>query len=131
MFFRYSNEKMSHAKIVVCIHSAQKFYDTNKEILINLNSTFKCTCNETYGSHRLFFCLCVECFKGIKRNCDLNSVNNKWMKFCILRSSLDILNFNGNMRFFSFKDIIGNVSFFLFWCYRESRIKKKWFMLSL
>ena len=103
---------MSLAKIIVCLHSAEKFYDTNKEILINLNSTFKCACNETYGSHRLFFCLCVECFKGIKRNCDLNSVNNKWMKFCIPRPSLDILNFNGNMRFFSFNDIIGNVSYF-------------------
>ena len=90
---------MSHAKIIVCLHSVQKFYDTNKEILINLNSTFKCTCNETYGRHRLFFCLCVECYKVIKKDCDVNLVNNKWMKFCILRPSLDILNFNGNMLF--------------------------------
>ena len=72
---------MSHTKIIVCLHSGQKFYDTNKEILINLNSAFKCACNENNGSHRLFFCLCVECFKDIKRNWDLNLVNNKWVKF--------------------------------------------------
>ena len=50
-------------------------------------------------------------------------MNNKWMKFCILRPTLDILNFNGNMRFFGFNGIICNTS--IFWCYRESIIKKK------
>ena len=46
---------MSHAKIIVCLHSAQKFYDTNKQIFTNLNKIFKCVCDETYRSHRLFF----------------------------------------------------------------------------
>ena len=103
---------MYHAKIIVFLHSAQKLYDTNKEILINLSPTFKCVCNETYGSHRLFFCICVKCFKDVKRNCDLNLVNNKWMKFCILQSSLDILNFHGNMRFLSCNDIMVMFHFF-------------------
>ena len=66
----------------------------------------------------------VQCHKNIKNDCNnIDSMNNKWMKFCFLRPALDNLNFNGNMRFFSFNDIIDKTS--IFWCYRESRIKKK------
>ena len=68
---------------------------------------FKCAFNETYGSHRLFFCVCVQCHKNIKNDCNnIGPMNNKWMKFCVLRPALEILNFSGNMRFFSFNDII-------------------------
>ena len=95
-FFRFST------KIIVCLRSAQKLYDINKQTYVNLNATFKCACNETYGSHRLFSCLCVQCYKDIKSDCNVDLMNNKSMKFCILRPTLDILNFNGNMRFFLF-----------------------------
>ena len=110
-------------KIIVFLHSAQKFYYMNKQIFTNLNKTFKCACDETYVSHCLFFCVCIQCYKDIKNDCNnIDSVNNKRMKFCILRPTLDILNFNGNMRFFGFNDVN---NLLIFWCYRESIIKKK------
>ena len=72
----------------------------------------------------VFFCVCVQCYKDIKNDCNnIDSMNKKWIEFCILRSTLDILNFNSNMCFFSFNDIINNAS--ISWCYRESIIKKK------
>ena len=33
-------------------------------------------------------------------------ISTQWMKFCILRTSLDSLNFRGNMRFLNFNDIV-------------------------
>ena len=88
----------------------------------NLNSTFKCACNGTYGTHRLFFCVCTDCYQNIKKGCDVSKMNNKWLKFCVLQSSVEILTFNGSMRFFSFKDIVNHSC--IFWCYGESLIKK-------
>ena len=37
-FFRLKHKEMSYAKIIVCLHTAQKFYDSNKNCLKNLNS---------------------------------------------------------------------------------------------
>ena len=109
---------MSHVKVITCPHTAQNFYEMNKKPLVNLNQTFQCACNHIYGSHRLYFCVCVDCFTDlvVKKDCDTEMINMKWMKFCILRTSLDALTFRGNTRFFDFNDIIKIVP--IFWNYR-------------
>ena len=124
---------MSHIKVITCLHVTQKFYVMNKELLANLNPTFQCACNDTYGSHQLFFCVCMDCYKNIakkncnvetiNKDCNIETINKKWLKFCVLRTSLDVLTFRGIMRFFSFNDIIKIIP--IFWCYRESAIKEK------
>ena len=81
---------MSHIKVIVCLHTTQKFYDMIKELFINLNSTFKCACNESYGNQCLFFCLCVDSYKNIiKKDCDIDVMKSKWLKFCTLGTSLN------------------------------------------
>ena len=116
---------MSHVKIITCLHITQNFHHMNKEYIVNLNQTFQCACNDTYGSHQLYFCVCVHCYKDLveKKECNIEMINTQWMKFCTLRTSLDSLNFRSNMRFFSFNDIIKFAP--IFWCYRYSLIFKK------
>ena len=58
---------MSHIKVITCLHVTQKCYVMNKELLANLNPTFQCACNDTYGSHQLFFCVCMDCYKNIAK----------------------------------------------------------------
>ena len=44
---------MSHIKIITCKHTMKSFYEINKEpikSMKNLNQTFKCVCQSTYGS---------------------------------------------------------------------------------
>ena len=71
--------------------------------------------------------VCVDCFKDlvVKNDCDFEMISMKWMKFCMLRNSLDALTFRGNTRVFSFNDIIKIVT--IFWNYRCSLILKKCF----
>ena len=115
---------MSHVKVICCLHATQNFYDLNKEYLVNLNKTFQCACKDTYGSHQLYFYVCVDCYKDLlKKGYNIGLLNNKCLKFCILRSNLDILNFRDNVRFFSFNDIIEIAP--IFWNYREHLIKVK------
>ena len=56
-----------------------------------------------------------------KEGYDINSMNDKWLKFCLLMSSLELLNFYGNNIFFCFNDIVKIVS--IFWFYRENKIE--------
>ena len=127
---------MSH--VITCSHITQNFYEMNKKRLVNLNPAFQCVCNDTCRSHRLYFCVCVNCYKDLveKKECSIEKkilyrviisliemINTQGMKFCTLRTSLDSLNFRGNMRFFSFRDIIKFAP--IFWCYRYSLIFKK------
>ena len=85
----------------------QSFYRINKERVVNLNQSFKCVCHGTYGSRRLYFCLCPSCYNDlvIKKLCDCKMMNGQWMKFCMQRTYLDDLSFRGSMRFFIFNDI--------------------------
>ena len=115
---------MSHVKVICCLHATQNFYDLNKEYLVNLNKTFQCACKDTYGSHQLYFYVCVDCYKDLlKKGYNIGLLNNKWLKFCILRSNLDILTFCGNVRFFSFNNIIKIAT--IFWNYWENLVKEK------
>ena len=113
---------MSHVKIITCLHITQNFHH-----MVNLNQTFQCACNDTYKSHQLYFCVCINCYKNlvVKKDCDIEMINMKWMKFCMLRTSLDTLTFCGNTQFFSFNDIIKIVP--SFWNYRSSLIFEKCF----
>ena len=53
------------------------------------------------GTTVCFFYFYVDCCKNIiiKRDCDVQAMNNKWLKFCILRSSLKVLTLNGSQDF--------------------------------
>ena len=44
---------MPHIKVIICTHTTQNSNKMNKKHLVNLNQTFQCACNDTYGSHRL------------------------------------------------------------------------------
>ena len=114
---------MSHIKVIVCLHVTQKFYDMKRKLLVNLNPTFCCDCS-IYWNHQLFFCVCTDCYKNIsKKDYNIESVNKKWMKFCVLSTSLDSLTFSGTISFFSFDDIIKFVP--IFQCYRKNLMKEK------
>ena len=115
----------SHVKITTCLHITQNFHDMNKEHLVNQIQTFQCACNDTNEIHRLYFCVGVNCFKDLvkKKECNIEVINMRWMKFCALRTSLNALSFRGNMRFFNFNDLIEIIP--VSWCYRYSLIFKK------
>ena len=116
---------MSHIKIITCKHTMKNFCEINKERVVNLNQTFKYTCRSTYGSHRLYFCICTLCYNDLmfKKECDCKMINDEWMKFCIQRCYLYELYFRGNMWFFTFNDVVKFVD--IFWYYRGSLILKK------
>ena len=56
---------MSHVKVITCSHTTQNFYEMNKKHLVNVNQTFQCACNDTYGRHELYFCVCLNCYKDL------------------------------------------------------------------
>ena len=116
-------KKCLTSKFIIGFHVTQKFYDMNKKLLVNLNPTFYCEC-DTYGNHQLFFCVCTDCYKNVsKKDYNIELINKKWMKLCVLSTSLYALTFSDTMRFFSFDDIIKFVP--IFWCYRKKLIKEK------
>ena len=78
MQFSFRIYKMSHSRVIICLHVLQGFYDGNNQLCINLNSNFLCACKNVYGSILLYFCLCCECFE------DLTKKNLTQMKMKIL-----------------------------------------------
>ena len=116
---------MSHIKIITCKHTMKNFYEINKERVVNLNQTFKCACQSTYGSHRLYFCICPLYYNDLvfEKRCDCKMINEEWMKFCIQRYYLDEPYFRGSMRFFAFNDVAKFLD--IFWYYKGSIFSKK------
>ena len=87
---------MSHVKIICRLHS-QKFYDLNKKYFCNLNQTFHYACDNNYGSHWLFFCICPNCFEEMtNEGYHINAMSNKWVKFCSMLSYLKWRTLYGN-----------------------------------
>ena len=109
----------------------QNCYWINKECVVNLNQSFKCGCYKTYGSHRLYFCICPFYYNDlvIEKLVDCKMMNEQWMKFCVQRTYLDDLCFRGSMGLFSFNDIAQSVN--IYWSYRNSLILMKWMIKSL
>ena len=116
---------MSHIKIITCKHTMKNFYEINKERVVNLQQTFKYTCQSTYGSHRLYFCICPLCYNDLmfEKKCDCKMINEEWMKFCIQRCYLNRVYHRGSMRFSTFNDVVKFVD--IFWYYRGSIVFKK------
>ena len=52
----------------------------------------------------------------------ISTVNDKWLKFCLLTQYLESLTFYGNMTFFSFNDILNIVP--ISWFCRKNKIEK-------
>ena len=52
-------------------------------------------------------------------------ISTQWMKFCTLRTSLDSLNFRGNMRFLNFNDIVKFVPIFTQLCQNNLQTQTK------
>ena len=82
----------------------EEFYTRNKEFIANTNFNFSCDC-VTYGSHRIYFCVCVECLQDLQEAKNVHLINDRWIKFCLWETNLKSLSLNGTMRFFRYRDI--------------------------
>ena len=103
----------------------KNFYEINKERAVNLNQTFKCACQSTFGSHQLYFCICPLCYIDLvfEKKYDCKMISEEWMKFCIQRCYLDEVYFRSSMIFFAFNDVAKYVD--TFWYYRGSIFSRK------
>ena len=91
-------------KVICFKHTMEDFYRMNKEFIVDTNISFQCDC-DTYGNHRMYFCVCYPCLNDLQDDKSLYVLNNWWMKFCSAESNLNSITFNGKMRFFRYHDI--------------------------
>ena len=91
-------------KVICFKHTMQDFYRMNKEFIVDKNIFFQCDC-DTYGNHRMYFCICYPCLNDLQDDKSLYVLNNWWIKFCSAESNFNSVTFNGKMRFFRYHDI--------------------------
>ena len=91
-------------KVICFKHTMEDFYRMNKEFIVDMNIFFQCDC-DTYGNHRMYFCVCYPCLNDLQDDKSLYVLNNWWMKFCSAESNFNSVTFNGKMRFFRYHDI--------------------------
>ena len=91
-------------KVICFKHTMQDFYRMNKEFIVDKNIFFQCDC-DTYGNHKMYFCICYPCLNDLQDDKSLYVLNNWWMKFCSAESNFNSVTFNGKMRFFRYHDI--------------------------
>ena len=82
-----------------------KFYKRNKDFMEDTNISFSCD-SENYENHRVYFCVCCHCFDDLKLGKNVDSLNNRWLKFCSSEDNLNLTTFYGSMRFFRYRELI-------------------------
>ena len=94
----FSSQCLTVSKVICCHHSMQQFFDDNSDHIAHVGSSFRCSC-KAYGTVQIYFCFCPHCLRDTQCHGNVEKLNQKFYKYCVVEDDIKKLIFRGSSRF--------------------------------
>ena len=98
----FSSQCLTVSKVMCCHHSMGTFFDDNSKHNVHVESSFRSSC-KAYGTVQICFCFCQHCLCDTQCHGNVEKLNRKFYKYCVVEDDIKKLIFRGSSRFLKYR----------------------------